>query len=128
MRKSRIIMSSIIVLGIFGVFFNLAYVVQDVSWFVWTYPGSHTGLFGVAKPSDPLYISPAVLWTFEHSQLTQSIITAFQHLQPDIFLLKLLGPTYYVLTLTSILGMLVFLLIRTFRNIKKKIYDGVATN
>lgn len=109
-RKKMIFKVLLPILGGIGVFFNVIYVIQDVSWFVWTYPGSHTGLFGLASPSDPIYISPATLWTFQYSQLTQSIITAFTHLQPDIFLLKLFGPLVYGLTIVVILSTLIYLL------------------
>lgn len=111
-RNNKILKTSLFILGITGVFFNIVYVIQDVSWFVWSRPGSTHGLYSIAKGSDPIYISPATLWSFEYSQLTQSVITAFTHLQPDIFLLKLLGPIFYALSLTTILISLSYVLIR----------------
>lgn len=123
-RKSKLLKIFLIILGGFGVFFNIVYVIQDISWFVWTYPGSHTGLFGIATASDPLYINPAVLWSFEYSQLTQSMMTAFTHLQPDIFLLKLFGPLVYGLAIIAILSTLIYLLCNLIRS-KSKPNDSI---
>lgn len=117
-RKNKTLKISLITLGGFGVFFNLVYMIQDVSWFVWGHvsgPGNWHGLFSIAKASDPLYISPATLWSFQYNQLTQSIITAFTHLQPDIFLLKILGPIFFGLSFIALMIPLVYLLIREVR-------------
>ena len=98
-RSKLVIFPIIFVLGILGVLINIVYVIQDVGWFVWSRPGIGEGLYGIAAPSDPLYIHPATIWTFQYSQLTQSFILAFQNLQPDIFLLKLFGPITFGLLL-----------------------------
>ena len=71
----------IAILGVLGVFFNLVYLVQDVSWFVWGVMATRTGgLYDVGGAYN-LWISPLVLWTFEFSQLTHSIIRVFTNLQ-----------------------------------------------
>ena len=111
-RKSKILKITLVILGGFGFFFNLAYVVQDVSWFVWCRPGCTHGLFSLGNYMTDLYIHDAVIWTFEFSQLTHSIITAFTALQYDIFLLKVLGPIAYGLTFTSIVTALIYFLFR----------------
>ncbi|MGI0011207.1 MAG: glycosyltransferase family 39 protein [Nitrosopumilaceae archaeon] len=123
-RKNLIFKSALLVLVTLGVFFNLAYVVQDVSWFVWTYPGSHTGLFGIALPTDPIYIHPRVLWDFEYSQLTHSILKMIEDLQPDIFMLKLLGLQVFATIFTAILASLSYLLISLTRS-KSKLLNSV---
>ena len=85
------------------------WLIQDVSWFVWGPFGGDTGLYslGVAGVHN-LYLNPVVLWTFEYSQLTQSIRLAFNHLQVDLFLFKLLGPIITSLVLLGIIIPLIF--------------------
>ena len=86
------------------------YLVQDVSWFVWGVMASRSGhLYDVGGAAN-LWISPLVLWTFEYSQLTQSIILAFNHLQVDLFLFKLLGPIITTLVLLGIIIPLIFVI------------------
>ena len=118
-RSKKFIILVLIVLGSFGILINLIYVLQDVSWFVWSYPGSKIGLFGLANRLDDLYINPAIIWTFEFSQLTQSFIEIFKNFQVDIYLLKLFGHTYYGIIFISVMISLSFLLIRTFRKANK---------
>jgi len=94
----------LIPLGGAGVLFNLAWLVQDVSWFVWGLMGSDRGLFSLGNAGmHPLRIHPDVLWTFEHSQLTNAIILLFTNLQVDLFYYNYLGPMISILILSSIL-------------------------
>jgi len=111
-RKNRFFIFSLIILAGLGVFFNIIYLIQDVSWFVWTFPGSHTGLFGLSTPEIPLYIHPVTIWTFEYSQLTWSIKEAFVHLQPDIYLLHLMGSVVFTLSFLIVIAILGYLLVR----------------
>lgn len=113
-RKSKNLKIVLLILAGIGFLFNLVYMVQDVSWFVWGNASLHTGLFGIEKNGlYPLNIHPATIWTFEFSPLTQSIITAFTHLQPDIFLLKILGALPFGVVLVAILSVLIYLLVRS---------------
>ncbi|WP_182126117.1 hypothetical protein [Nitrosopumilus sp. b2] len=106
-RNKKLMFVIILTLGFLGVIFNLSYVVQDVSWFVWSTPGSHTGLFGLGVPAYGqfnLWINDIVIWTFQYSQLTHSISLMFEGLQHDIYLLHLFGPViYFSILLTSII-------------------------
>ena len=120
-RRNKILNIFLVSLGGVGFFFNIVYLIQDVSWFVWTYPGSHTGLFGLAQPGDALYLNPSTFWTFENSQLTHSIIMMFQHLQPDIFLLKLFGPLVYGFVIAAILSVPIYLLFNLFKQKSKPV-------
>ena len=107
-RKNISFRLSIIVLAIPGVFFNLVYLVQDVSWFVWGVMASRSGhLYDVGGAAN-LWISPLVLWTFEYSQLTQSIISLFTTLEHDIFLLHTFGAGIYTLIVGIVLVPLIF--------------------
>ena len=101
----------VLILGGISAFFSFMWLVQDVSWFVWGPFGGDTGLYslGVAGVHN-LYLNPVVLWTFEYSQLTQSIILAFNHLQVDLFLFKLLGPIITTLVLLGIIIPLILVL------------------
>tara|TARA_B100001765_G_scaffold161299_1_gene105273 strand:- start:2230 stop:3030 length:801 start_codon:yes stop_codon:yes gene_type:complete len=99
----------IAILGVLGVFFNLVYLVQDVSWFVWGVMATRTGgLYDVGGAYN-LWISPLVLWTFEFSQLTHSIIRVFTNLQHDIFLLHIFGAGIYSVVVCIVLVPLIFL-------------------
>ena len=99
----------IAILGVLGVFFNLVYLVQDVSWFVWGVMATRTGgLYDVGGAYN-LWISPLVLWTFEFSQLTHSIIRVFTNLQHDIFLLHVFGAGIYSVIVCMVLVPLIFL-------------------
>ncbi|RZD47032.1 MAG: hypothetical protein CXT78_03100 [Thaumarchaeota archaeon] len=102
LRKNFTLRVILIVLGILGFFFNLAYILQDVSWFVWGSP-ARTGLFSLGNVQTALYIHDAVIWTFEYSQLTHSIILAFSNLQIDLFFFKLFGLPIFILSILFLL-------------------------
>jgi hypothetical protein len=116
-RSKSLIFPIIIILGGLGVFINILYVTQDVSWFVWSLPGHGEGLYGIADRYSKLYIHPATIWTFQYSQLTHSFILFFANLQPDIFLLKLFGISYFIILFTIPLALLSVILLKI-RNIK----------
>jgi hypothetical protein len=111
-RKNKYLKISLLSAGVLGVFTNIIYLIQDVSWFVWGLMGSERGLYALGS-SSPLRIHPLTLWTFEYSQLTQSIITAITNLNLDIYLVKLFGIPIFVFMLIVILFPLCFLLYRT---------------
>ena len=112
-RKNKLIMFIIIILGSLGVLFNLVWLIQDVSWYVWAGMGESTrGLYSLPAPGWHSRISPLVLWTFEFSQLTHSIFLAFTHLQFDIFLLKILTPIGYISSFIVLAGSLLFSLFK----------------
>jgi len=99
----------VLILGAIGAFFSFMWLVQDVSWFVWGPFGGDTGLYSLGVAGiHSLNLNPLVLWTFEYSQLTQSIMLAFNHLQVDLFLFKLLGP---IITTLVLLGIIIPLLL-----------------
>jgi hypothetical protein len=102
LRKNFTLRVILIVLGILGFFFNLVYILQDVSWFVWGSP-ARTGLFSLGNIQTSLYIHDAVIWTFEYSQLTHSIISAFFNLQIDLFFFKLFGFPIFILSFLFLL-------------------------
>jgi hypothetical protein len=102
LRKNIFLRINLIALGILGFFFNLVYIIQDVSWFVWGSP-ARTGLYSLGDVQTALYIHDAVIWTFEYSQLTHSIITAFSNLQLDLFFVKLFGAPIFIITLSVLL-------------------------
>ena len=110
---------SLVILGGFGVFFTLVYLIQDVSWFIWGIMGSREGgLYNIGGASD-LWISPLVLWTFEYSQLTHSIIQAFTNLDHDIFLLHVFGVGLYSVIVSVIIIPLILFLLRFIKNYSK---------
>ena len=115
-RSSKFFIASIVVLASLGFFFNITYLIQDVSWFVWGQMGEAFGLYGLPSDGAPLRISPMTIWTFEFSQLTHTIYLAFNHLQPDLYLLKIFGGITYSISLFSILSILSYFLIKTSRN------------
>lgn len=118
-RNKKFMLLIILILGIVGILFNLAYVVQDVHWFVWSTPGSTTGLYGLGIPSYGqfnLWINDIVIWTFQYSQLTHSLILMFEGLQHDIYLLHIFGTSIYF----AILGISLSLLFYFLRNILKQ--------
>ena len=116
--KNKPIMFVILILGSLGVLFNLVWLIQDVSWYVWAGMGeSSRGLYSLPAPGWSGRINPMVLWTFEFSQLTNSIFLAFTHLQFDIFLLKILTPIGYVLSFIMLVGSF---LISLFKLLKKE--------
>lgn len=116
-RKSRLLKAGIVMLGCLGVFFNLVYLVQDVSWFVWgsMTSGNETGLYALGK-TQYLWVHPLVLWAFEYSQLTYSILWAFTKLQPDIFLLKVWGIQTFMPIFAAIVSVQTYFLYRLLRN------------
>ena len=128
-KRGRKILPIICILGCIGFFFNFVNIIQDVSWFVWSHPGaSFTGLMGLALDtgrSCALYICPEVTWTFQYSPLTNSIYLALSNLYPDLFLLKLFGIQYYILTLVSVLSAEFYLL---YRILKPKIKHSIDIN
>ena len=115
-KRGRKILPIICILGCIGFIFNFVNIIQDVSWFVWSHPGAHfTGLLGLALDtgrSCNLYICPEITWTFQYSPLINSIHLALTSLHPDLFLLKLFGIQYYILTLVSVLSAEFYLLYR----------------
>ena len=111
-RSKKFMLLIVSAFGSIGALFNLAYVVQDVHWFVWSTPGSRTGLFGLGIPefgSFNLWINDVVIWTFQFSQLTHSISVMFTGLQHDIYLLHLLGTSAYLIIFVSFLSFLFYL-------------------
>ena len=117
-RSKKFMLSLIIILGSLGVLFNLVYVLQDVSWFVWTQPGSHVGLFGLGTVASYLYIHDTVIWTFQYSQLTQSLLLMFEFLQHDVYLLHLFGTFVYFAILISSISILCYILWRVVKSSK----------
>ena len=111
-RKNKSLLILLIILAIIGSIFNIAYVIQDANYFVWGWSNldpfgiyylptlhGHSGFYsGHAVNMDPMTI-----WTFEYSQLTLTLNEALTHLQPDIFLLKILGIKIFVIILLAIL-------------------------
>ncbi|SHO42831.1 membrane hypothetical protein [Nitrosotalea sinensis] len=94
----------VIITSIVGSFFSFAWLIQDVTWFVWGQMGGTKGLFGLDPIGKyPLHLDPSVFWTFQNSQLTQSIILEFSGLQADLYLLKILGPILTSIVLSIIL-------------------------
>ena len=116
----------IMILGTIGAFFSLMWLIQDVSWFVWGTFGEDSGLYslGIAGMHN-LSLNPLVLWTFEYSQLIQSVNLAFNHLQVDLFLFKLLGPIVTALVLSIIIIPLAFILKSVVNN--NKLYANKNT-
>ncbi len=116
-KRGKKILAIVIGLGILGFFFNFVTIIQDVSYFVWGQPGGFTGLMSLAQErSCPIYICPEVTWTFQFSPLITTISLALSKLQPDLFLLKLLGIQYYLPLLFSILSIQFYLLYRIVRS------------
>ena len=114
----------LIILGGLGFFINLVYLLQDTHWFVWGFMGDETrGLYSLGRRDDgsvfPIWLNPLVIWSFEYSQLTQSIMWMFGKLQLDIFLLKLLGIHAYIIAFLSLLTIPVYLLIHNIFSTKK---------
>ena len=109
----------VIVLGAIGAFFSLIWLIQDVSWFTWGVMGGDSGLYSLGMAGIHSYsLNPLVFWTFEYSQLVQSINLAFNHLQVDLFLFRLLGPIVTALVLSVIIIPLVFILKSVVNNSK----------
>ena len=132
-RNKKFMIVLLITLGLLGIFFNIAYVTQDVAWFVWGQPGSQTtGLYSLSYPNAMCdyhcqqlesfaYINNVTIWTFQYSQLTQSILLMFQTFQQDIYLLHLLGYNAYFAILLPSTSFLIYLLWR----ISRRTFDTV---
>jgi hypothetical protein len=112
LRKNIFLRIILIILGSLGFFFNLVYILQDVPWFIWGSP-ARSGLFSLGDVQTALYIHDAVIWTFEYSQLTHSILAVFSNLQIDLFFVKLLGTPVFII----ILSILLFLQILTLKKL-----------
>ena len=116
----------VITLGAIGAFFSLIWLIQDVTWFTWGAFGGDSGLYSLGVAGiHSLSLNPLVFWTFEYSQLVQSINLAFNHLQVDLFLFKLLGPIVTALVLSVIIIPLVFILKSVVNN--NKLYANKNT-
>jgi len=115
-RNKKFMLLLILTLGALGVLFNLAYVVQDVSWFVWSFVGTGAGLFGLHVLGNfPMNIHDGIIWSFQFSQLTHSISMMFTALQHDIYLLHVFGTSAYLVIFVSLLSFLFYL----FRRVTK---------
>tara|TARA_B110000438_G_C15812926_1_gene650539 strand:- start:860 stop:2422 length:1563 start_codon:yes stop_codon:yes gene_type:complete len=108
----------LIVLGSLGLFFNISYLLTDVSWFIWGLMGSGKGLYELGHIGTNLWIHPLVLWTFEYSQLTHAIRYLFLYLdpnltlKPDIYLLKVWGSYLYSIFLILPIGTLIYFIMK----------------
>jgi hypothetical protein len=133
-RNKKFMFILIIILAILGIFFNFSYVIQDNPWFVWGLPGQSSGLYGLGIPNSicdwgcqkeesNMYINNLTIWTFQYSQLTQSILLMFQGLQHDIYLLHLFGPYVYWPLLTSLMFFFTYLLWHSLR--KKSNFESI---
>jgi len=113
-KRGKKFFTIVLILASLGFFINVVYVVQDVNWFVWSIPSLTEGLFGLCwDVKCSLYIHPAITWTFQYSPLTASINEMFTNLQPDIFLLKLLGVKNYFITFSIFMIVLSYGLIKS---------------
>ena len=119
-RKNNILKIIIVLLVVTGVFFNLVYIIQDVQWFIWGTMGQEKGLYTLGRMSNgnvyPLWINPVVLYTFEYSQLTHSIIWSLANLHTDIFLLELLGYQIYTISFVSMVCVPIYLLLKQIKS------------
>jgi hypothetical protein len=126
-RNKKFMFALIIILGLLGIFFNITYVTQDVAWFVWSHPGSTTsGLYSLSSPNaicdwtcqqleSNYYINNITIWTFQYSQLIQSISLMFQTFQQDIYLLHFMGYNAYFAILLPTTSFLIYSLWRVSR-------------
>ena len=119
-RKNQKLMILIIniILGGFGFLINLAYISQDVNWFVWGQAGHDLGLYSLGNIQSELYINDVVIWSFQYSQLTNTIIAFFTGFYADIFLLKLMGSGIFAATIFSLLLGQVYFLYRILNHYK----------
>ena len=102
-KNKKLMLLIIVILGGLGLLINLAYVSQDVSWFVWGQAGHDLGLYSLGNDKTALYLNDVVIWTFQYSQLTNTITTFFTGFYLDIFLLKLMGSGIFAATVFSLL-------------------------
>lgn len=110
-KRGKKIIPVILSLSSLGFFINIFEILQDVNWFVWGSPGGQTGLYGLAHGgSHSLYINEIILWTFQYSPITFSIITAFTNLQIDIYLLKFFDTVPFLIILSILLSVQFFYL------------------
>ena len=125
-RNKKFMFILIITLALLGIFFNIAYVIQDNSWFVWGQMGQSSGLYGLGVPNSicdwdcqketsNIYINDLTIWTFQYSQLTHSILLMFQGLQHDIYLLHLFGPLGYFSLMITFISLFTYFLWRVFK-------------
>ena len=118
-RNKKFLLFVILTLGALGVLFNLAYVIQDVHWFIWNTPGSETGLYAIGCNASwqlPACINPLMIWTFQFSQLTHSLSLMFTGLQHDVYLLHVLGTFAYLIIFVPLLSFLFYLFRRVTKN------------
>ena len=116
-RNKKFMFIIILIFGTLGVLFNIAYVIQDVHWFVWSTPGSTTGLYSLGIVGNhALWINNIIIWTFQFSQLTHSIFLMLEGLQHDIYLLHVFGVNIYSILLISTLSVLSYLFWRIYKN------------
>ena len=118
-RNKKFMLLLILTLGALGVLFNLAYVVQDVAWFVWSTPGSPVGLYAIGCNASwqlPACINPLMIWTFQFSQITHSLSLMFTGLQHDVYLLHVLGTFAYLIIFVPLLSFLFYLFRRVTKN------------
>ena len=111
-RNSKKIILIICTLSIIGIFFNIIYVIQDATWFVWCTPGCGHGLYTLIGTESQYNIDQTSFWTFKNSQLTWAINTAFTNLQLDLILYKVLGATSYIIVVASTLITLSIILLK----------------
>ena len=111
-RNSKKIIVIIGILSIIGVFFNIIYVIQDTTWFVWCTPGCGHGLYTLIGTESQYNIDQTTFWTFKNSQLTWAINTVFTNLQLDLILYKVLGATVYIVVVASTLTTLSIILLK----------------
>ncbi len=117
----------IFLLSALGIFTNLIYLIQDTNWFVWGLMGNDDhGLYSLH--GGPLRIHPLTIWSFEFSQLTHAIFMAFNHLQLDIYFVKVLGVYAYSVILLGFLGILSYYLVRLYKSILVKDYKSDELN
>ena len=110
---------SLVFLGILGAIINLAWLLQDVSYFVWGPIDARLGgLYDIGGAAN-LWVDPLVLWTFEYSQLTHSFIWLYYRFQHDIFLLRVFGLSLYSIIISVVIVPQIFLLLRFVKNHSK---------
>ena len=125
-RNKKFLVIILLLLCGAGFLFNLAYVLQDVDWFVWGKVGYDTGLFGLGNQMTELYIHESVKWTFKNSQLTNSLYTLFNSWYPDVLLQKIFGSFGYTLALIGLLTPQIFYLTRIIRKLSQRTMQNTS--
>ena len=125
-RNKKFLVIILLLLCGTGFLFNLAYVLQDVDWFVWGKAGYDTGLFGLGNQMTELYIHESVKWTFKNSQLTNSLYTLFNSWYPDVLLQKIFGSFGYTLALIGLLTPQIFYLTRIIRKLSQRTMQNTS--